>query len=144
MAWKPFSSKVEQSVLDAIKTAESTCSGEIRIHVDKYCKGDPVLKATNLFFHLEMDQTEQHNGVLIYTAINDRKFSIIGDVGIDSKVPDNFWEETKELMLKKFKEGDISGGIVTGILHAGEQLSTFFPADDDKGNELTDDISYGS
>lgn len=144
MAWKPFSSKIEKSILDAIQQAEKACSGEIRIHIDQYCKGDPVFKATNMFHHLEMNLTEQRNGVLIYVAVKDKKFSIIGDVGIDEKVPDNFWEETKELMLDKFKQNAIADGIVVGINHAGEQLKTYFPADDDKGNELSDEISYGA
>ncbi|MBO6515668.1 MAG: TPM domain-containing protein [Bacteroidia bacterium] len=144
MAWKPFSSKIERSIVEAIQRAEDTCSGEIRVHLDRYCKGDPVFKAKNLFFHLEMEKTKQRNGVLIYAAIKDRKFSIIGDEGIDAKVPDDFWETTKELMLAKFAQGDIPGGLVVGIEHAGEQLSTYFPSDEDKGNELTDDISYGA
>ncbi len=144
MAWKPFSSKIEKSILDAINEAEETCSGEIRVHVDEYCKGDPMYKAKNLFFHLGMEATELKNGVLIYVAIGDKKFSIIGDTGINEKVPSDFWDSTKDMMLKHFKDGDIDAGIVTGIKNAGEQLKKYFPADDTKGNELSNDISYGS
>lgn len=144
MAWKPFSSNVEDSIVQAITQAEAACSGEVRVRIDQYCKGDPVFKATNVFHHLGMDQTELRNGVLIYVAIKDKKFSIIGDEGIDNKVPDNFWEETKNLMTAEFRKGDITNGIIIGVQHAGEQLAKYFPPDDSKGNELPDDISYGS
>lgn len=143
MAWRPFSSKSEKQILNAIAVAEETCSGEIRVHIDQYCKGDPVYKAQNLFFHLEMEQTELRNGVLIYVALKDKKFAIIGDEGIDKKVGENFWDSTKKLMLSHFKNNDINSGIITAIQHAGEQLSKHFPADSSKGNELSNDISYG-
>jgi len=144
MAWRPFSSKREKLILEAIAEAEEKCSGEIRVHIDEYCKGDPVFKAKNLFFHLEMDATALRNGVLIYVALKDHQFSIIGDSGINDKVPTDFWEQTKEDMLSHFKQNDFTGGIIAGIKSAGEQLQKYFPADDSKGNELTNDISYGA
>jgi len=144
MAWNPFSSSMEESILKAISAAEAGCSGEIRIHVDKYCKGDPVYKASNLFFHFEMEQTETRNGVLIYVAVKDHKFSIIGDEGIDKKVSSVFWEQTKDLMMVDFKTGDIPSGIITGIQCAGIQLAKYFPIDKDDKKELTNDASHDS
>ncbi len=144
MAWRPFSTKKEKQILAAIAEAEEMCSGEIRVHIDEYCKGDPIFKAQNLFYHLEMNNTALRNGVLIYVALRDHCFSIIGDAGIDEKVPADFWETTKEKMSAYFKQNDITNGIIAGIQSAGEQLQTFFPADDSKGNELTNDISYGA
>ena len=49
MTWRPFSSKKEKLILAAIAEAEEKCSGEIRVHIDEYCKGDPVFKAQNMF-----------------------------------------------------------------------------------------------
>jgi uncharacterized membrane protein len=144
MAWKPFSTAVEKSILDAIRDAENQCSGEIRIHVDRFCKGDPYFKATNIFHHLEMAQTQLRNGVLIYVAVKDHKFAILGDEGIDQKVEEGFWESTKAKMIEEFSKGDIPGGIVRGIQEAGIQLKKYFPADDSLGNELSDELSYGS
>jgi len=144
MAWRPFSSKKEKLILAAIAEAEEKCSGEIRVHIDEYCKGDPIFKAQNMFFHLEMDKTHLRNGVLIYIALKDHKFSIIGDSGINEKVPSNFWDETKEQMLIHFKRNDITTAIVAGIQNAGEQLQIYFPVGDSNDNELTNYISYGS
>ncbi|MCB9262041.1 MAG: TPM domain-containing protein [Flavobacteriales bacterium] len=144
MSWKPFSTEVEKKITDAITKAESECSGEIRVHVDEYCKSDPVFKAKNVFTHLKMEETELRNGVLIYVAMFDRKFAIIGDKGIHEKVGDDFWDKTKEIMLAEFIKGDIPAGIIDGINIAAEQLKKYFSADDTLGNELSNDISYGS
>lgn len=51
-----------------------------------------------------MEQTKLKTGILIYIAHVDRVFAIIGDKGINEKVPANFWDETKMLMESYFKE----------------------------------------
>ena len=89
-----------------------------------------------------MDQTSLRNGVLIYVAVTDHKFAIIGDAGINKVVPHDFWDETKEAMLAHFKEGNLVQGIITGINMAGKELQTFFPYLDDDKNELPDHISF--
>ena len=144
MAYKPFSSAGEKQIIEAIEQAENTCSGEIRIHIDRFCKGDPLLKAKNLFHHLGMEETKQRNGVLIYVAVEDHRFAIVGDIGINEKVPENFWENTKDLMLNHFKNNALVEGIVEGVKNAGEQLKTHFPPVEDDKDELSNDLSYGA
>jgi uncharacterized membrane protein len=141
--WQPFSSTEEQKILDAIVSAEENTSGEIRVHVDRYCKSDPVFKAKNQFLHLEMSNTELRNGVLIYVAMDEHKFAIVGDEGIDAKVGPTFWHSTKDLMIKNFKANKPVDAICEGIAEAGKQLKKYFPITDSDKNELHDTISYG-
>ncbi|MFT4522345.1 MAG: putative membrane protein [Bacteroidia bacterium] len=143
MFWRPFSEEDENRIKRAIEEAESVCSGEVRVHIDQFCKGDPMFKASNLFFHLNIDETANRNGVLIYVAIEDRKFCIIGDSGIDNKVPDNFWDATKEAMTELFKKNRPVDAILAGIKRAGNELQHFFPSSSTDTNELSNDISYG-
>ncbi len=89
-----------------------------------------------------MEVTALRNGVLIYVALADKKFAIIGDEGINKAVPDDFWESTKELMLHKFKNNEIAEGISVGIIEAGKQLKKYFPYQSDDINELPDDIVF--
>ena len=89
-----------------------------------------------------MDQTVQKNGVLIYLALEDRKFAIIGDTGINQLVPVDFWNTTKEAMVGFFKQNRMADGVVTGIQMAGEKLNTYFPRLGDDQNELSDDIAF--
>ncbi|MEZ4722427.1 MAG: TPM domain-containing protein [Flavobacteriales bacterium] len=139
----PFSKEEEQRILEAIKAAELNTSGEIRLHVEPSCKSTTLDRAAQMFDKLGMNKTEQRNGVLVYLALNDRKFAIIGDKGINEKVPQNFWEQTKDLMSDHFRKGNIVEGIIEGIVDAGEQLKQYFPYHQGGVNELKDDISYG-
>jgi uncharacterized membrane protein len=142
---KPFNKIEEQLILSAIKAAENNTSGEIRLHIEPRCKTDDTYeRAIDLFEELGMTETKDRNGVLIYMAIDDKKFAIIGDEGINDVVPENFWNNTKDLMIEQFKQGKIAQGLVAGINDAGEQLKAFFPYQKDDTNELSDDISYGS
>lgn len=140
---KYFTAENKLQIANAIRVAELNTSGEIRVHIEKYCKGDALDQAAYVFEKLEMHKTQLRNGVLFYLAIDDHKFAILGDAGINQKVPDDFWEKTKELVLSKFKEGNITEGLTSGILMAGEQLKEHFPYLAEDKNELSDDISFG-
>ncbi|MEJ7779361.1 MAG: TPM domain-containing protein [Daejeonella sp.] len=137
-----FSEQEQQLISNAVESAERFTSGEIRICIEKTCS-EPVLdRAANYFKKLGMDKTAKRNGVLIYVATSDHQFAIIGDSGMNSLVPHDFWDSTKEAMLTHFKNGDLAGGIITGVKLAGEQLQGFFPYHDSDVDELPNDISY--
>lgn len=131
----------EKEIVSAIQQAEKNTSGEIRVHIERSCKVDPFDRALEVFQHLKMDNTKEENGVLIYLAIDDRQFVILGDRGIDKVVPTDFWESTKELMLHHFKKQDFKQGLIDGVLKAGDQLAKHFPWQSDDKNELSDEIS---
>jgi uncharacterized membrane protein len=133
----------KKKIVDAIKEAELNTSGEIRVHIESYCKGDVLDRAAYIFKKLKMHKTELHNGVLFYLAYKDRKFAILGDAGINSKVPENFWDEIKDRMAEKFREGKFAEGLSEGIIESGKQLKKHFPYQSDDVNELPDDISFG-
>jgi uncharacterized membrane protein len=140
---KYFTEENKLQIANAIRVAEMNTSGEVRLHIEKYCKGDALDQAAYVFGKLEMHKTKLRNGVLFYLAVEDRKFAILGDAGINQKVPADFWDKTKELVLSKFSEGNITKGLTQGILMAGEQLKTHFPHLEGDKNELTNDISFG-
>lgn len=138
-----FSSEEQKYIVSAIKEAELNTSGEIRLHLENRCKIDVLDRAASVFEKLEMHKTELRNGVLFYLAVKDQKFAILGDAGINTKVPDNFWDNIKDHILSKFKEGKYAQGLQEGIKMAGEQLKKHFPYQSDDVNELSDDISFG-
>jgi uncharacterized membrane protein len=140
---KYFTEENKLQITNAIRVAETNTSGEIRVHIEKHCKGDVLDQAAYVFEKLEMHKTELRNGVLFYLAVEDHKFAILGDAGINQKVHDDFWESTKELVIGKLKEGKYADGLAEGIISAGEQLKNHFPYQKDDVNELSDDISFG-
>ena len=137
-----FTEELQKQVVAAIETAELSTSGEVRVHLDDKCKGEVLDRAAYVFEKLEMHKTEQRNGVLFYLAVEDKKFAILGDAGINQKVPDNFWEEIKSEVIVNFKNGDFAGGLSSGIVKAGEQLKAHFPYQEDDVNELDNEISF--
>ena len=123
--------------------AEKNTSGEIRVHVEKKCTGDPINHAIKVFNQLKMHETQDRNGILFYLALSSHAFALIGDEGIHMKVGQDFWDTTTDLVLSKLKSGKIVEGLSEGITHCGEQLKKFFPhkGPEDK-NELSDEISF--
>ena len=138
-----FSKEEKEKIIQAIKDAEKETSGEIRLHLDLRCKGEALEHAVKMFEKLKMHETQLRNGTLIYLAIQDHKFAIFGDEGINEIVPDNFWEDVKEEMRGLFVKGQFADGISRGIYLVGEKLKEFFPYQDDDINELPNDISMG-
>lgn len=124
----------------AIKAAEKTTSGEIRLYVEDKCKEDVMDHAAFLFAELKMHKTELRNGVLFYLAMQDRKFAILGDGGINAKVEEDFWDEIKTQMLGFFKKEQFAEGLEKGIAMAGKALAAHFPYQQDDVNELSDEI----
>jgi uncharacterized membrane protein len=138
-----FFTKEEQAqILASVREAESETSGEIRVHIETSLKGDVMDRAAWLFKKLGMYKTAERNGVLFYLAINDRKFAIIGDAGINAVVPSGFWDRISEVLKKNFKEGRFTEGLSEGIIMAGNQLKSHFPHKSDDVNELPDEISF--
>jgi uncharacterized membrane protein len=135
--------KEEQEIVEAIRMAEKETSGEIRIHLEKTTSIATFDRALEVFNFLKMDQTELKNGVLIYLAVNDKKFVICGDKGINDRVEVDFWDSTKELMANHFKKGNFKQGLIDGINMAGEQLQKYFPYLENDSNELSNEISKG-
>lgn len=141
-ASKFFTREQQDTIVRAIGEAEHATSGEIRVHIETSCKADVLDEAAWLFRKLGMHKTADRNGVLIYLAIRERKFAIIGDRGINSVVPLGFWDKIRDHMKKRFSENHFTEGLAEGILMTGEQLREHFPYSSDDINELTDSISF--
>ncbi|MCD4747302.1 MAG: TPM domain-containing protein [Bacteroidales bacterium] len=131
------------AIKEAIENAELDTSGEVRVHIENVCDGDVMDKATYIFKKLKMHKTQLRNGVLFYLAVKNRKFAIIGDSGINSTVPEDFWDNIKLDLLNNFREDKFADGLINGITKTGEQLKKHFPYQTDDVNELSDEISFG-
>ncbi|MEO9884871.1 MAG: TPM domain-containing protein [Balneola sp.] len=135
----------EKTIIRAIREAETSSSGEIRVHLEAKCENeDPIERAKEVFTELNMHETELRNGTIIYVATDDHKIAIWGDEGIHSKVGQNFWNDELDLLTRYFMADDYETGLREAVLKIGEKLREFFPYQgEDDINELSDDISYG-
>ncbi|WP_276388248.1 TPM domain-containing protein [Eudoraea chungangensis] len=133
----------EKEIINSILKAERKTSGEIRVHIEPTTSLNHFKRAEEVFALLKMENTRDRNGVLIYVAVRDRKFVIIGDKGINEVVPEGFWDSTKEIIQHEFKKGEYKKGIIEGVLRAGRELKGHFPWKPDDTNELSNEISKG-
>lgn len=133
----------EAKIVLAIKEAEKNTSGEIRVHIESQTQQPPMERALEVFELLQMHKTALRNGVLIYIAVESKKFAILGDEGINKVVPNDFWNYEKELVIKYFSQGQFEKGLELAIIEVGKKLKTFFPFQKSDANELTDEISKG-
>lgn len=137
-----FTKEQQALIIAAVKEAEENTSGEIRVHIETNCQVDVLDRAAWIFEKLGMHKTAERNGVLFYLAVEDKKFAVIGDSGINAKVPEGFWDSVKELLKKEFIAGRFTEGLSEGIIQAGKQLKSHFPHQKDDVNELSDEISF--
>ena len=133
----------EQEIVTAIGIAEKNTSGEIRVHIENQTSMVPLERALEVFHQLQMEQTQERNGVIIYVAVKSKQFAIYGDKGINEKVPADFWDTTKDTIISHFKNGNFKQGLIDGILKAGEQLQKYFPYAEGDTDELSNEISKG-
>jgi uncharacterized membrane protein len=133
----------EQQIVRGIQAAEKNTRAEIRVHIARRLKAFSALEeAQGIFNSLGMHQTELRNGVLLYVCLREKKFAIVGDIGIHSHVSETFWNEVRDEMQLLFAEEKVASAICHGIGRAGEKLKQYFPADGNHNpNELSDEIS---
>jgi uncharacterized membrane protein len=134
----------EARVVAAIRAAERATTGEVRVHIDDHCDGEPLEQARRNFASLGMTATAARNGVLIYFAALDHKFAIVGDEGIHAVVGGEFWDALRDRLAARLREGRHAEGIVEAVLEVGRVLAEAFPAAADDRNELPDAVSWGT
>jgi uncharacterized membrane protein len=132
----------QRRVVEAIRAAEKTTSGEIKVHVEARCRGgDAYARAVALFGALGLTRTRERNAVLLYVATRDRRFAVLGDAGIHEEVGSQFWAEAIARMGESFGRGALGDGLCAAIAAIGARLAQRFPPRPDDKNEIDDSIS---
>ena len=143
MHQKDFLETLDQKrITDAIAAAEIRTSGEIRVHVQPTTRGAEIRTvAERTFERLGMTKTAERNGVLLFIACEEQRFVILGDKGINERVPAGFWDDIAAKLTVRFQAHEFTDGIVDAIHSAGEELKHFFPRTSGDVNELTNEVS---
>lgn len=134
----------EQRIVAAIEAAELLTSGEVRVHLNDSCDGDPLRDAQKQFQKLGMHRTAERNGILFFIALESHKFAVVGDLGIHAKVGQSFWEGIRDHMIPSLKAGQWVDALEFGIAEAGRALALHFPHQGERDvNELSNEVSRG-
>lgn len=128
----------------AIANSEMTHFGEIRFAVepnlpflDVIRKKSAKKRALEVFSQLQVWDTEQNNGVLIYLLLADHDFEILADRGIHHCVGAQGWEQISQEMETLFRKGQFEAGVLHGIAKISELLAQHYPATGKNNNELS-------
>lgn len=144
---KPLLPEDDQArVVEAIRQAEARTTGEIRVFMEPHCAWmDAMDRARELFLQLGMDRTERHNAVLVYVALKDHQFAVLGDKHIYEYAGGAaFWQAAANLLLQYLKEDKVADGLEACVHALGDALATHFPYDPAiTKNELPDEIVFG-
>ena len=145
-AWarRLFSESDFDAIAAAIARAEAQTSGQIKVHLERRVHGgtgDALVRAQQVFTHLELHRTEGREAVLIYLALEDRKLAIIGDTGIHARVGDAYWQAIRDHLVQHLRAGSPRQAIVGAIDEVGRVLRDHFPRRPDDRNDLSDEVS---
>jgi len=137
------------AITRAIKTAEARTSAEIRVHLERRVPRrlwlgrapDVMTRAQHVFRRLGMHRTAERHGVLIYLAVEDRRFAVVGDEGIHGRVGDPHWHRVRDLMVEQLRSSAPREAIERAVEELGRTLAEHYPRRPDDKNELSDEVS---
>ncbi len=128
-----------------IKKSELTTSGEIRISIRENRSIIEFNKeirqlAEKEFKRLNMNNTRDKTGILLFLLLGERQFYILADEGINSKVSVDTWDRIRDEIQERFRNGKFADGIIHGIERVGKILADHFPIKTDDRNELSNKV----
>jgi uncharacterized membrane protein len=132
-------------VSNKIKEMEKITSGEIRVaikekkHFSERKKNIRQLSEKE-FHKLNMHNTRDKTGILLYLLLGEKQFYILADSGIDKIVGQATWDNVRDEIQIYFLNGKFCDGILWGIDRVGKILSEHFPLKADDTNELSNEI----
>lgn len=140
-----FSASDLNAIKQACEYAEENTSGEVRVTIfekrPRKSAGWSLMElALAEFKNLGMDKTRDRTGVLLYILLDEHKFQVLADEGINAKVEKKVWDEIANQMAEKFKNGEYLTGVVTTVMRIGEILAGWFPRKSDDTNELSNEV----
>ncbi|QLB42887.1 TPM domain-containing protein [Mannheimia pernigra] len=132
-------------IKQAITHLEQHTSAELRVVVERKAKikkmqNAAIVRANQLFDELNMQETAQRNGVLIYLSFKPHYVAVIGDEGIHQKVGDDFWQKIYQAMCTHCQNQHYTQAICDAIKSVEEPLAYYFPYQEDDKNELSNEV----
>ncbi|WP_347335670.1 TPM domain-containing protein, partial [Ralstonia pseudosolanacearum] len=130
----------------AVREGERRHRGEVRIVIeaslpvrDAWAGVTPRQRARTLFGLLEVWNTHEHVGVLLYLNLADHAVEILADRGIAARVEPHAWRAICETITHGFAQGVAIGPVLEALGQIHAVLAAHFPSDGaPRANELPD------
>ncbi|GFO69189.1 hypothetical protein GMLC_27680 [Geomonas limicola] len=95
-------------------------------------------RALRAFYEHGLYRTREETGILIFISLLEHKVWILGDRGIDRKIPPGSWQSLADQLASGIRDGRAAESLCTVVTACGEQLAQHFPRRSDDRNELPD------
>lgn len=136
-----------------IAASETRHSGEIRIFVEtalpnSYLWRDLPIKqlcrdrALSIFRKLNVWDTEQNNGVLIYLLLAEHAIEVVADRGLHQRATPHLWQDMTLRMQTAFQQGQFEDGLTQALGEVSALLVEHFSIQPGQKNpnELPDSL----
>jgi uncharacterized membrane protein len=146
--WKArgaFPDKVMDAIQREITEQEKRHHGEVRFVVERELTTAQLWagltsrqRAIEVFSMLQVWNTEENTGILIYVLLADHRVEVVADRGIQKRVAAEEWSAIVKAMEAQFRAGQFEAGALAGVRAASDLLARHFPGSADDRNELPD------
>lgn len=97
-------------------------------------------RALVAFYQQGLHRTKDETGILIFISLLERRVWILGDRGINEKIPPGYWKTLADELAGGIRKGAAAQTLSHVIAQCGEELARHFPRHADDRNELPDEI----
>ncbi|MBJ6799090.1 TPM domain-containing protein [Geomonas propionica] len=97
-------------------------------------------RALVAFYQQGLYRTRKETGILIFISLLERKVWIVGDRGINEKIPPGYWKTLAERLAQGLRDGRGAQAVCEVIEACGNELERHFPRGEDDRNELSDEL----
>jgi uncharacterized membrane protein len=137
-----FPSHALTAIEEAIQESETKHRAEIRVAIEValdltelWRMRSARTRALELFAELNVWDTRERNGVLLYVLLAERDVEIVADAGFDGHVTEGEWHRVCTLIEREFGAGRWRDGILVGIEAVTALLVREFPSRGTNPNE---------
>ena len=137
-----FPSHVLTAIEEAVEASERKHRAEIRVAIEVALDLQTILglrsarqRALEVFTELNVWDTVERNGVLIYVLLAERDVEIVADSGFDGRVDESEWQRVCTVIERDFAAGRWRDGVLRGIEAVTVVLERAFPAIGNNPNE---------
>ena len=97
-------------------------------------------RAVRAFYEKGLYRTRHETGILVFISIFEHKVWILGDRGINARIPAESWQQLVQSLTAGIREGQACEALCSVISRCGEELARHFPRESDDSNELQDEV----
>jgi putative membrane protein len=99
-------------------------------------------RAVRAFYEQGLYRTSHGTGILIFISLGERTVWILGDRGINERIPQESWQTLAGQVARGVKEGQACQALCAVITACGAVLTEHFPHQPGDRNELPDRVVF--